>query len=263
MAEEAVKTPSTSDGRRRRMASRRGMSFGGGGLSQSSAGQSVADHDDVADGDVDINAAVQAQATRPPAVLPRPQPNPEDVTAGQEEFNPRARLEQVRGRSSEYEREYRLGLLHRMLIRKLPQDEIAAQLGLSVRQVQRDIQDLKARLRESAKALDIEVIIGNSTGFYEEVQAMAMRAASNAQVPVPMRLAGMRTALAAHNDMHRFYQAAGVYDVLRFKKGAGDGAMSDIQRLMDLTNTMLTEACRDGANPLGEFSGDDREGMEL
>jgi Trp operon repressor len=181
-----------------------------------------------------------------------------------EEFTPAARLAQVRQRSSEYEREYRLQLIHRLLMRNLPLDEIAAQLGVSVSTVLRDRSELKERLRAAAKELDIEVMIGNSKGFYEEVQAMAMRAASNNQVPMPMRLAAMRTSLAAHNDMHRFYQAAGVYDVLRFRKGAADGAQTDIQRLMALTEEMLTEAKRDNrTDPLGQFSGTDTEGMNL
>lgn len=95
---------------------------------------------------------------------------------------------------------------------------------------------------------------------------MALRAASNSQMPMPMRLAAMRTALASQNDKHRFYQAAGVYDVLRFKKGAGDGAISDIQRLMAFTDQMLQEnqtPKRDRPNPLGDFSGGDTEVMDL
>lgn len=269
MAEGDANVPDS--GRRRRMVNRRGagMAFSGNGLSQSSSGSGVA----AVDEDPDLNEAVEQAARTPPArVAPRPEAvDPEAAAgmaaiAGTEEFNPASRMAQVQARSSEYAREYRLGLLHRMLLRNLPQDEIAAQLGISVRQVQRDMQDLKARLRESAKQLDVDLIIGNSKGFYEEVQAMAMRAASNGNVPMPMRLAAMRTALASHNDMHRFYQAAGVYDVLRFKKGAGEGAQSDIQRLMSLTEDLLADARkdqRDTGNPLGNFSGDDRENMEL
>jgi hypothetical protein len=110
-------------------------------------------------------------------------------------------------------------------------------------------------------------MIGNSKGFYEEVQAMAMRAASSSAVPMPMRLAAMRTALASHNDMHRFFQASGVYDVLRFKKGAGEGAQSDIQKLMSLTEDLLGEARHEkrtkDVDPLGSFSGDDAEVMDI
>ena len=71
---------------------------------------------------------------------------------------------------------------------------------------------------------------------------MAMRIASKDSAPVAMRLAAMRTGLAAENDKHRFLQAAGVYDVLRYRKAAGEGQLSDIQRLLSLTNEMLNEA---------------------
>jgi DNA-binding Lrp family transcriptional regulator len=148
----------------------------------------------------------------------------------------------------------------------MPLDEIANSLGVSVSTVLRDRKELTERLRQAAKSLDIDVMIGNSKGFYEEVQAMAMRAASSAQTPMPMKLAAMRTALASHNDMHRFYQAAGVYDVLRFRRGADEGQVSDIQRLMQLTDELLSDMKKENRtteNPLGGFSGGDSETMEL
>jgi Trp operon repressor len=268
--------------RHRRGGSASGLSFSSGSLDDSSVGGGVAasrayneedDNDNDNDNDgyeqeqdaesaLPLNAAVQAAAP----ILRTEAEQAERLRSLQnaEEFTPRTRLNQVGLRSSEYEREYRLGLLHRMLMRNLPLDEIAAQLGVSVSTVMRDRTELTARLREVSKTLDVESLIGNSKGFYEEVQAMAMRAASSSQTPLPMRLAAMRTGLAAHNDMHRFFQAAGVYDVLRFRKGSSEGAQSDIQRLMSLTEDLLTEARRAGVeDPLGDFSGGDSEGMDL
>lgn len=266
--------------RRRRMVSRRnaGMAFAGGGLAASSVGAgSVGDDhgdtvDDVAgvdDGEAavaDLNAAVEAMAVAVPRVTDDQQSDMVRATQNSEEYTPQNRLAQVRQRSSDYEREYRLQLLHRLLLRNLPLDEIANSMGVSVSTVMRDRTELKERLRSAAKELDIEAMIGHSKGFYEEVQAMAMRAASTATTPLPMRLAAMRTALASHNDMHRFYQAAGVYDVLRFRKGANEGAMSDIQRLMSMTDDLLSEVkheARRPTNPLGGFSGTDEENMSL
>ena len=261
------------EARRARARRATGMSFSSGGLSDSSSGSSVAgdDIDDIetigADTAPSLNDRVRGAVPPPRAI----QPNQDDSMVGAsrdlqnaEEFTPRARLAQVGGRASEYEREYRMQLLHRMLMRNLPLDEIAAQLGVSISTVMRDRTELTSRLREVAKGLDVESLIGNSKGFYEEVQAMAMRAASNSNTPMPMRLAAMRTALASHNDMHRFFQASGVYDVLRFRKTAGNGAQSDIQRLMMLTEDLLTEARRPASeDPLGEFSGGDSEVMDL
>lgn len=254
---------------RRRMVRRRaGMAFSGGGLSDSSSGAGVADAgDDEGEAQVeDLNAAVEGLAVHTPRVTDEQQGQLGEATNNSEEYTPQNRLSLVRQRSSEYEREYRLQLLHRLLLRNLPLDEIANSLGVSVSTVLRDRKELKERLRAAAKELDIDEMIGNSKGFYEEVQAMAMRAASAQQTPLPMKLAAMRTALASHNDMHRFYQAAGVYDVLRFRRGASEGQVSDIQRLMQLTDELLTETKRDnraGTNPLGGFSGTDTENMEL
>lgn len=263
---------SPEGGRRRRMLrGRSGLAFSGSSLSDSTVTEGVAPaSDDPELNDIVEQAAQNAPLRRPvdPAALLPPPPQEEGPSPNDPDFNPRARLEQVSRRSSEYEREYRLDLLHRMLMRKLPLDEIANQLGISVRQLYNDRRELADRLRSEARLLDVDHIIGDSKGFYEEVQALAMRAASNSNMPMPMRLAAMRTALASHNDKHRFYQAAGVYDVLRFRKGAGEGNQTDIQRLMALTDELLTETKRDNRqatnpNPLGDFSGTDSEVVEL
>ncbi len=256
----------SNEGARHRIRRGRGLTFSANSIGDSTVSEGAPVSDDE-----DLNAIVEEAAhaqplrrpidparTLPPPVTDAPEPDSPD-------FNPRARLEQVGRRSSEYEREYRLDLLHRMLMRKLPLDEIATQLGISIRQLYNDRRELAERLRKEARLLDVDHIIGDSKGFYEEVQSLAMRAASNGNLPMPMRLAAMRTALASHNDKHRFYQAAGVYDVLRFRKGAGEGTQTDIQRLMALTDELLTEgrrATRD-PNPMGDFSGTDEEVMDL
>lgn len=212
-------------GRRISRRSRSGFAFSGANVSDSTSGEGVGN----------INEEVEQQASQPVVTLP-PQ-----VTAGSpsEEFNPRDRLAQVRTRASEYEKEYRLGLLHRLLMRRIPMDEIASQLGVSVATVYRDREELKSRLRGEARGLDIEEIIGDSKGYYEEAAAMAMRAASNSNIPMPMRLAAIRTALAAKNDMHRFFQTAGVYDVLRFRMAQDGSGISDVKKLMENTERLL------------------------
>lgn len=223
--------------RRRRVNARRGLAFSGNSISNSSSGDDVAD----------INEEVEQAALSEPATIP---PRPEallppidgDNGLPNSEFSPSQRLQQVGRRSSMYEKEYRLNLLHRMLMRKVPLDEIANALGISVSQVMRDRKELYERLRQVSKELDIDQIVGDSKGLYEEVLSMAMRIASKDSAPVAMRLAAMRTGLAAENDKHRFLQAAGVYDVLRYRKAAGEGQLSDIQRLLSLTNEMLNEA---------------------
>lgn len=233
----------TTDGnegriRRRRVNARRGMAFSGNSMSNASSGDDVAE-DDVAD----INAEVEQAASTPAVVIP-PRPGatfPSPDAASPEGFSPSERLKQVGRRSSEYEREYRLQLLHRMLMRGVPLDEIASSLGLSVSQVMRDRKELYSRLRQESKELDIDLIVGGSKGTYEEMLALAMRIASKNDAPAAIRLAAMRTGLAAENDKHRMLQAAGVYDVLRYRRAAGDGQLTDIQRLLHMTEEMLND----------------------
>lgn len=77
---------------------------------------------------------------------------------------------------------------------------------------------------------------------------MALRAASLNKTPVNMKLAAMRTSLSARNDMHRFLQAAGVYDVLKFKAAEEQGSGDDISKMVKLTR-MLLEMDEDGELP--------------
>ena len=100
------------------------MAFSGGGLAQSSSGSSVADIDDGEEQVEDLNGAVEEQATYTPRVSEEQQALLTDGTTNAE-YTPQARLRAVGQRSSEYEREYRLQLLHRLLLRNLPLDEIA------------------------------------------------------------------------------------------------------------------------------------------
>ena len=211
-----------------------------------------------ASGARDLNEEVDYLVQPAPSAAP-PQP-PSDVVA--EEFNPATRMAAVRQRASQYEREYRLGLLHRMLMRNIPLDQIATDLGVSISQVYRDRDTLREKLRTESQGLDIDELIGDSKGYYDEAAALAMRAASMPNTPLPMKLAALRTGLAARNDMHRFFQTAGVYDVLRYRLSKDGDTVSDVRRLMERTDRML--------NGEGEFSLKDadsdsasQEGIEL
>lgn len=243
-------------GRRVARRSRRGLSF---------SDQAIADSTETAGGVSNINAHVESMAIRPVAVLPSPSPSVEGqeesntIPPTTEEFNPRARMDQVRRRSSQYAKEYIIDLLHRLLMRRIPMDEIAQQLGISISQAYRYRKELNKKLREDAKSLDIESLIGESMAFYGENAAMAMRAASASNLPVAIKLAAMRTALASRNDMHRFLMAAGVYDALRFRPPADGASVSDVRQLMLNTERILSG---ESGFSTAENTGDDEE-LEL
>lgn len=175
-------------------------------------------------------------------------------TAAPERDNPRSRLNDVAtAGSSSYAKEYRLGLLHRMLMRNVPLDQIAQQLQVSISTVEKDRVLLKSRLRESATQMNIDEMVGAQSALYDEISGMSLRIASQAggstdengngvqAVPTAMRLAAMRTALAANADRTRFLNTAGVFDVLKFRMKEDGTGMSDIEQLMRRTAELMEQ----------------------
>lgn len=233
-------------GARRRVIMRRSRS-GGGGFSPSISTRSEslrtsAEADEVDDAIDPIAASHQIRT----GAVAAPTPDAE-------RDNPRMRLNQVAlAGSSTYAKEYRLQLLHRLLMRNIPLDQIARQLQVSISTVEKDRALLKARLREAATEMNINEMVGGQNAVYDEIAGMALRIASsganrdeNGQpiqaVPTAMRLAAMRTALAANADRTRFLNTAGVFDVLRFRRAEDGAALSDVQTLMMRTAELMEQ----------------------
>lgn len=221
-----------TDDSNRRVVRRRvlgsGRSSSGSGTQSYSGRSSGEDNDDI---DL-LNSRVESLTSR--HVSSSPLSETEEVGR----FTPRSRMSDVRGKSADYEREYRLRLVHRMIMRNVPLDQIATELDVSVKTIQRDRQELFRRLKVEAQKLNIDKLIGDSLGFYAEVQGMGLRVASSPKTPTNLRLAAMRTSLGARNDMNRFLALSGVFDVLRFRS-AETSAATDIDKLMELTSSIL------------------------
>lgn len=193
----------------------------------------------IADG---LNEEVERMANAPIASSPLTETeNRGSRVEAPPDFTPHNRMADVRRRASAYEREYRLKLVHRLLMRNVPLDQIATELEVSVDTVMRDRKELYTRLKEESKGLDIHKLIGDSLGFYNEVKGMSLRAASASKLPMNMRLAAMRTALAANNDMHRFLSHVGVYEELKFRTGEGESS-TDIDKLISLAEAVLSSS---------------------
>ena len=242
--------PDENPGPSRRIVLRRGRSSGGGGgfsggLSSRSESLRASDVTDVGDDVDDLIDPEQVTSRVRRGQVPPPPGSPE---------NPRNRLNAVSmAGSSSYAREYRLTLLNRMLMRNVPLDQIAAQLEVSISTVEKDRALLKQRLREAATQLNIDEMVGTQNAMYDEISGMSMRIASQAgtnrdengnpvnAVPVAMRLAAMRTALAANADRTRFLNSAGVFDVLRFRRAEDGTGLSDVQRLMQQTSALMEQ----------------------
>lgn len=216
--------------------------------------------DDVIDPHQAHDRIVREVRTRPiptsnPPQLPPPQAaaRPTQRNAPRNEGDirdPRDRMEQVAMAGSEaYSREYRQTVIGRMLMRGIPLDQIAVELGCSVSTIEKDRAAWKQRLRESARQLDINEIIGGQSAMYSELSSMALRVATNGDTPTPMRLAAMRTTLAAEADRTRFLNTAGVFDVLRYRKSEDGTDVSDVQLLMGRTDEMIQRLLVDEAPP--------------
>ena len=249
---DEARNPSSA---RRRITLRRG-NYGGAGLSQSTQARGMRDSDEEHD---DVDAAIDPeQAARDLNRTVRNRPLTIDSDTGlpdeagaPTQINPRARLDEVAlAGSAAYAKEYRLTLLHRLLMRRVPIDQIARQLNVSISTIEKDRAALKIRLREIAKEQDINEIVGRNIEIYDELRGMSMRIASSgeqrgpngetlAATPVAMKLAALRTALAATNDSNRMLSAAGVFDALRFRASESATGQSDMQRLMAGADDLL------------------------
>lgn len=127
-------------------------------------------------------------------------------------MNPAQRLRHVAAVAPTYLDEYRSRLVHRLILRRLPLDTIAAQLGCSVRMVQVMKTKLQKRARRQAMKLDVYDVASDSLRFYNEVRSLALRQVDNGGLPTKERQAAMRIALEAENDKLRFLSASGYFE---------------------------------------------------
>lgn len=158
----------------------------------------------------------------------------------QEDLNPANRMGTVRARAPEYEREYRLRLIHRLLMRRVPLDEIANQLEVSVSTVRRDRQEIYERLQKEISTLDMNAFLGETMAFYGETGAMAMRLATSSKTATPHRLAALRTAMTSRKELGQFFAAAGVFEKLPLVIDDTQQS-SDLGKLVRLAEQMLDE----------------------
>lgn len=163
--------------------------------------------------------------------------------------DPRQRMNEVAMAGSQsYSREYRLTLIHRLLMRRVPLDQIAKQLKVSVSTIEKDRVLLKQHLRELSRSMNADEMIGAQNELYNEISGMALQMATLKDTPSAMKLAAMRTVLAANADRTRFLNTAGVYDVLRYRRAEDGSDVSDVQMLMNKTNEMMERMMAGGVD---------------
>jgi hypothetical protein len=141
----------------------------------------------------------------------------EELEAGETTAQPADRVKLIDTQYPEYSLEYKLQLVHRLLLRRVNLDVIAAQLGVTVRTVQNYRTEILRRMRMETESLDANELIGVTKAFYDEVMGMALRLATSDKIPVQSRNAALRTAMTARKEFGQWLVAAGVFDVIKFK----------------------------------------------
>jgi len=207
---------------------RRRRTYSGTGVSDSSQSYGAVSGDEVDDAiDPDIDSQVRDIAANRGSRL-----NPNDNHPEEDEV-----ARPVHSNTS-YERELRLRLTQRLLMRNMPHHKIAEKLGVTTETIRLYKHEIGQRMREAAANMDLNELIGDGMAFYDEVKSMGLRTATSNEVPTNLKLAAMRTSLAANNDRNRFLQAAGVFDVLRFKP-KDNNESNDMQQLVAATKALL------------------------
>ena len=138
-------------------------------------------------------------------------------------------------------KEYRLKLLHRMMLRQLPTDMIAKALGVDTRHVNRLKQELKAQLRKEASSKDLATYVGYTDGFYNEMIGMSMRIATNKDTPETRKLSAMKVALQSERDRTEFLKDVGFFSAMKLLPSVdeGDYHSQRANQLLDMSNKVL------------------------
>ena len=159
-----------------------------------------------------------------------------DVTAAEV----RARMDLL-SQNQSHQKEYRLKLLHRMMMRQLPTDMIAKSLGVTVRTVNNLKRELSEQLRKEAMNRDLGSYVGFTDGFYNEMIGMSMRMATSKDTPDIRKLSAMKVALQAQRDRTAFYETAGFFSALKVLPGVDqdDERTRQANSLMDMSNKVL------------------------
>jgi hypothetical protein len=146
-----------------------------------------------------------------------------------------------------FQKEYKMRLMHRMLVRQLPMDLIAQALGCSVRNAYYLREALFAQLREEASNKDLPTYVGMTDGFYNDVIGMCMRMASSTKASDVRKLGALQVALQAQRDRQHFYDLVGFHDVLKVTPVSGmfDSATDQAKKLSSMAENIL-EAFNDG-----------------
>lgn len=189
-----------------------------------------------------------------PQASPPPLPESND--------SPGDRLRKVGSHATAYLQEFRLKLLHRMLMRNLPLDMIAAKLELSVGSVNQLRSELTRRLVYEAQTLNRYEIAGRTMAFYDEIQGSALRMADDNTAKPYVKLQALQTALGAQADRQRFLSASGFWAAAPYvpMDATEDASSRAATKLHTLIEAIIDDK---GEMQIDELATDEHEAQSL
>jgi hypothetical protein len=144
--------------------------------------------------------------------------------------------------------EFRRKQILRLLLRGVPKKTIAEHLSIKTDTLYRDIAAINSGLKEEIGNMDLQLFVGMTVSFYDEVRNIGLRMATDTnEKDKRIQLNALRVALDAETDKHRYLLMTGLYgevinkaEVYHHLSREGSGR-SDI----DEFNLFLNDIARD------------------
>lgn len=102
-------------------------------------------------------------------------------------------------------------MVYRLAVRGLTQNQIASQMGLTVKQVAALELRVTSQLKLDPKVLDVGYYMGESLAFYQEIRQMALLQSASEKNSASVKLNAMQVALQAEQQKNAFLTKIGVY----------------------------------------------------
>lgn len=187
-------------------------------------------------------------ATRPPQVEPRSVeiipaesdqyvgPTPQALAA----MTIRQRIEMLQQFHPEAAEQLALETVHQFMMARTTVDVIATRMGYSVGWVIKKREQLRAKFKQQAEALDVKNYTMSMLDQLQEISAMAMREAALAAAPeYGRRLSGIQVARRAIIDQAKLLQLAGAYETAPLRAAIAQDENDPAAALKELSRNFL------------------------
>lgn len=155
-------------------------------------------------------------------------------------LNPAVRARVAALHGSQYQREYILRTLHRLVLRRTPTDTIAQMFNVPVNRVYKWIEELNRRLQKEATSITLGKIAGDTLAFYNESRSMGLILSESSE-KMSEKIRGLEVALKAEQDKHKFLQVAGFYDNARLgRDDVQDENQIKAERILEMTKNLMS-----------------------